>query len=126
VGQRDGHRTARQSVLGRVAHQVDLHLVQPVPVTKYHDRLIGQLKQPAVILRGHLRVAGGVDGQPGEIDQFPGQRPGNWSSWASSRSAAGIDPAPRRSGPTWRQFLHAQACTDSELVAGAVTCCLLR
>jgi putative transposase len=23
--------------------------------------------------------------------------------------AAGINPAPRRSGPTWRQFLHAQA-----------------
>jgi len=23
--------------------------------------------------------------------------------------AAGIDPAPRRSGPTWRQILHAQA-----------------
>ena len=23
--------------------------------------------------------------------------------------AAGIDPAPRRSGPTWRQFLHVQA-----------------
>src|SRR5258706_10324310 len=23
--------------------------------------------------------------------------------------AAGIDPAPRRSGPTWRQFLSAQA-----------------
>ena len=23
--------------------------------------------------------------------------------------AAGIDPAPRRSGPTWRRFLHAQA-----------------
>jgi putative transposase len=23
--------------------------------------------------------------------------------------AAGIDPAPRRSGPTWRHFLHAQA-----------------
>jgi transposase len=23
--------------------------------------------------------------------------------------AAGIDPAPRRDGPTWRQFLHAQA-----------------
>src|ERR1700680_4162796 len=23
--------------------------------------------------------------------------------------AAGIDPAPRRSGPAWRQFLHAQA-----------------
>jgi hypothetical protein len=24
---------------------------------------------------------------------------------------AGIDPAPRRSGPTWSQFLHAQAQT---------------
>ena len=24
-------------------------------------------------------------------------------------AAAGIDPAPRRSGPTWRQFLRAQA-----------------
>jgi len=23
--------------------------------------------------------------------------------------AASIDPAPRRKGPTWRQFLHAQA-----------------
>ncbi|MGN6175398.1 MAG: hypothetical protein ACTHPS_20990 [Streptosporangiaceae bacterium] len=23
--------------------------------------------------------------------------------------AVGLDPAPRRSGPTWRQFLHAQA-----------------
>jgi putative transposase len=23
--------------------------------------------------------------------------------------AAGMDPAPRRSGPGWRQFLHAQA-----------------
>jgi putative transposase len=23
--------------------------------------------------------------------------------------SAGIDPAPRRSGPSWRQFLHAQA-----------------
>jgi putative transposase len=28
--------------------------------------------------------------------------------WEILRSA-GIDPAPRRSGPTWRQFLHAQA-----------------
>jgi hypothetical protein len=25
------------------------------------------------------------------------------------RRAAGIDPAPRRTGPAWRQFLHAQA-----------------
>src|SRR6266851_5566725 len=30
------------------------------------------------------------------------------TSWEVLR-AAGIDPAPRRSGPTWRQFLRAQA-----------------
>ena len=30
--------------------------------------------------------------------------------------AAGIDPAPRRTGPTWRQFLRAQACGVPELV----------
>src|SRR6266851_4837257 len=30
------------------------------------------------------------------------------TSWEVLR-AAGIDPAPRRSGPTWRQFMHAQA-----------------
>ena len=28
--------------------------------------------------------------------------------WEILRTA-GIDPAPRRAGPTWRQFLHAQA-----------------
>jgi hypothetical protein len=32
--------------------------------------------------------------------------------------AAGIDPAPRRSGPTWRQFLHAQAAGPSSLHHG--------
>jgi len=32
--------------------------------------------------------------------------------------AAGIDPAPRRAGPTWRQFLHAQA---AEILAVRVT-----
>jgi transposase InsO family protein len=43
----------------------------------------------------------------------------NWSAWATgSRPArsgilhqAGIGPAPRRSGPTWKQFLTAQAHT---------------
>jgi putative transposase len=30
------------------------------------------------------------------------------TAWQILR-AAGIDPAPRRTGPTWRQFLHAQA-----------------
>ena len=29
--------------------------------------------------------------------------------------AAGIDPAPRRSGPSWREFLRAQACSTSQI-----------
>ena len=33
--------------------------------------------------------------------------------------AAGIDPAPRRSGPGWRQFLHAQAPSLSDSVQQA-------
>ena len=30
--------------------------------------------------------------------------------------AAGIDPAPRRSGPTWRQFVHAQAACAARII----------
>ena len=46
--------------------------------------------------------------------------------------AAGIDPAPRRSGPTWRQFLHAQAAgivavdflhVDTVLLRGCTSWC---
>jgi hypothetical protein len=37
----------------------------------------------------------------------------------------GIDPAPRRAGPTWRHFLHAQAAgilaAEAPLVVGALT-----
>jgi putative transposase len=33
-------------------------------------------------------------------------------------NAAGIDPAPRRFGPSWRQFLHAQAAgREPEIIA---------
>ena len=51
-------------------------------------------------LRGHRRIHGelmklGVTAAPSAV-------------WEILR-AAGIDPAPRRAGPTWRQFLHAQA-----------------
>jgi len=51
-------------------------------------------------LRGHRRIHGeltklGVTVAPSTV-------------WEILR-AAGIDPAPRRSGPSWRQFLHARA-----------------
>ena len=44
--------------------------------------------------------------------------------------AAGIDPAPRRSGPSWRQFLHDQAagivaadsCTWTPCFSGDCMC----
>ena len=38
----------------------------------------------------------------------PGVTVAQSTVWEILRTA-GIDPAPRRSGPTWRQFLHAQA-----------------
>ena len=37
--------------------------------------------------------------------------------------AAGIDPAPRRAGPTWRQFLHAQAAGSSQWTSCTWTPC---
>src|ERR1019366_1050903 len=50
--------------------------------------------------RGHRRVHGGLT-ETG-IAVAP-------STVWEIRRAAGIDPAPRRTGPAWRQFLHAQA-----------------
>ncbi|SQD93367.1 hypothetical protein FMEAI12_4780003 [Parafrankia sp. Ea1.12] len=38
----------------------------------------------------------------------PGYQVGASTVWTILRSAH-VDPAPRRSGPTWRQFLHTQA-----------------
>ena len=54
-------------------------------------------------LRGHRRIHGeltklGVTVAPSTVREI--------------LHAAGIDPAPRRPGPTWRQFLHAQGCPD--------------
>jgi putative transposase len=51
-------------------------------------------------LRGHRRIHGELT-KPG-IAVAP---PAVWQIL----HAAGIDPAPRRPGPTWRQFLHSQA-----------------
>jgi transposase InsO family protein len=40
--------------------------------------------------------------------------------------AAGIDPAPRRAGPTWQQFLHAQAAGSSRSISLHVDTVLLK
>jgi hypothetical protein len=45
-------------------------------------------------------------GTHGELTKL-GVRVAPSTVWEILR-AAGIDPAPRRLGPTWRQFLHAQ------------------
>ena len=39
--------------------------------------------------------------------------------------AAGVNPAPRRSGPGWQQFLHAQAAGSSQAVSYTWTPCSL-
>jgi putative transposase len=51
-------------------------------------------------LRGHRRIHG-------ELTKL-GVRVAPSTVWEIMR-AAGIDPAPRRTSPTWRHFLHAQA-----------------
>ena len=50
----------------------------------------------------------GIPPDPRRADQARRRRSRRPPSGRSCE-AAGIDPAPRRTGPTWRQFLHAQA-----------------
>ena len=69
------------------------------PVVRSIARLVVRLARENP-LRGYRRIHAeltkpGVKVAPSTVREIP--------------RAAGIDPAPRRSGPTWRQFLHAQA-----------------
>jgi hypothetical protein len=80
-GQSHADRRAGRGVLARVAHQVGQHLVQPVLVAADQDRVTGQVKPPVMLAPGHPRVAGHVDGQPGQVDRLalertPGVQPG--------------------------------------------------
>jgi len=68
---------------------------------------------PATLLAWHRRLAGrkydtSKRRKPGRPPTVPGFAVAPSTVWEILR-AAGIDPAPRRSGPTWRQFLAAQA-----------------
>jgi hypothetical protein len=53
-----------------VAQQVDEHLLQPVLVAGDHDRVVGQVQDPAVPGPGDPRVARRVDGGPGHVDRL--------------------------------------------------------
>ncbi len=58
-----------------VGQQVGENLVQPVLVALDRDRFGRQVKHPAVAGAGRPRVAGRVDGQPGQVDRLAGERP---------------------------------------------------
>ena len=80
-GQGHADRRAGRGVLARVAHQVGQHLVQPVLVAADQDRFAGQVQAPVMITAGHARVAGHVNGQPGQVhglplERAPGVQPG--------------------------------------------------
>jgi transposase InsO family protein len=100
-----------------------LRLVSPRTLLRWHAQLVARrwtyprrhpgrppVRQPvrALVLRmarenprwGHRRIQGELIGL--------GHRVAASTVWTILKGA-GIDPAPRRSGPTWRQFLAAQA-----------------
>ncbi|MBO3753180.1 hypothetical protein J5X84_44725 [Streptosporangiaceae bacterium NEAU-GS5] len=74
----------------------------------------GRPRTAATIRRLVLQMARenslwGIAASPGELAGL-GYRVGPSTVWVILQ-AAGVDPAPLRSGPTWRQFLAAQAET---------------
>ncbi|MCW2936925.1 MAG: hypothetical protein JWM19_7887 [Actinomycetia bacterium] len=71
----DRDRRPLRRVPARVAEQVDEHLLQPVLIAEDHDRVVGQVQDPAVPRPGDPRVARGVDGNAGDVYGLAVQRP---------------------------------------------------
>jgi putative transposase len=99
--------------------------VTPAPLLAWHRRLVarkwdytsrrrpGRPSTAAAIRKLVIRIATGNPGWghrrvQGELVKLG--HPIAASTVWQILHAAGIDPAPRRSGPTWKQFLTAQAC----------------
>ena len=99
-----------------------LRLVSPRTLLRWHAQLVarrwtyprrqpGRPPTPQPIRALVLRMAGeshlGLPAHPGRARWT--RSPGGRLHRLAIVTAAGLDPAPRRSGPTWRQFLAAQA-----------------
>src|SRR5207248_6040996 len=76
----DGDEGTGRGVRARVGEQVRQYLMQPGRVPGHRDGLRRQVQPPAVLRRGHVRVADRVDDQAGQVDGLPFQR------------AAGVQP----------------------------------
>jgi hypothetical protein len=74
LGEGYRHRGAGRGVTARIAEQVGEHLPEAVLVPADQHRLIRQFQLPAMIGGRRPGVAGSVDGQPGQVDRFAGQR----------------------------------------------------
>jgi putative transposase len=98
--------------------------VTPATILRWHRRLVahtwtytdrrrpGRPPTATVVKKLIVQMAGGNPGWghrriQGELARL-GHPVASSTVWEILK-AAGIDPAPRRSGPTWRQFLSAQA-----------------
>jgi len=87
-----------------VARTRDLHRTAPTGATVHP-----YLRQDADPSNGAGEPGPGLSENPGELARL-----GHAVAASTVREilhAAGIDPAPRRAGPTWREFLAAQAQT---------------
>ena len=69
------HRGARRGVRTGVGQQVDQHLVQLARIAEDADGLAGDVQLPPVVRARDVRVADGVDHQPGQVDPLARQRP---------------------------------------------------
>lgn len=93
------------AVLGRQVSRPQVSWAERALVAALVRRLpassrVRMLVTPDTVLRWHRRVHGELAGL--------GYRLGAYTVWLILKRAGG-DPAPRRGGPTWAQFLTAQA-----------------